>query len=293
MGDTQELDFEGQVATSNALPSSETVESVKDYILLDKHGKSHPFWSLYSGRHVARRMLVIFVRHFFCGNCQEFLRSLAESVTPDALLRLPISTFVVVIGCGDPALISMYTDATQCPFPIYTDPNHALFDALGMIKTLNLGDRPAYQRRSMVTGIVASIGQALRYVPAGLALRSGDQRQVGGEFLFEPMDPVTPLDMADDEADCGLAGVETKGEPIETKRVTWCHRMRTTRDHAEIPELMEVLGLDGQGEPIKDGKRWSKALNTRKGTGFTMANQMRRISETNMENAAIASADEA
>ncbi len=32
--------------------------------------------------------------------------------------------------------------------------------------------------------------------------------------------------------------------------MSWCHRMKNTRDHAEIPELMEVLGLDGQGQPV-------------------------------------------
>ncbi len=53
----------------------------------------------------------------------------------------------------------------------------------------------------------------------------------------------------------------------EEKRVTWCHRMKSTRDHTEIPELMEVLGLDGQGQPIKDKKRWTRALEMRKGTG--------------------------
>lgn len=38
----------------------------------------------------------------------------------------------------------------------------------------------------------------------------------------------------------------------EEKRVTWCHRMKSTRDHAEVPELMDLLGLDGHGK--KDGE---------------------------------------
>ena len=126
-------------------------------------------------------------------NCQEYLRSLSESITPEALLRLPISTFIVVIGCGDPALIDMYVEATGCRFPIYTDPTRALFDEMGMAKTLALGAKPAYQRKSLARSIVDSIGQGLRSVPAGLALKSGDSRQVGGEFLFEPLDVVTPI----------------------------------------------------------------------------------------------------
>lgn len=44
-------------------------------------------------------------------------------------------------------------------------------------------------------------------------LSGGAPRQVGGEFLFEG------------------------------GKVLWCHRMRNTRDHAEIPELKQHLGL--------------------------------------------------
>ena len=44
-------------------------------------------------------------------------------------------------------------------------------------------------------------------------LSGGAPRQVGGEFLFEG------------------------------GKVTWCKRMRNTRDHAEIPEVKQHLGL--------------------------------------------------
>ena len=57
--------------------------------------------------------------------------------------------------------------------------------------------------------------------------------------------------------------------------------MKNTRDHAELPELMEVLGLDGQSRPIKDRKRWTMALETRKGTGWSMASQMKKMNEAN------------
>ena len=82
-----------------------------------------------------------------------------------------------------------------------------------MQRTLALGPRPAYMRRHLLVSSVLSIGQGLRQIGSGLALRGGDQKQVGGEFLFE-----------------GGA-------------VVWCHRMRNTRDHVEVPELREVLGL--------------------------------------------------
>ncbi|KAH0593113.1 hypothetical protein MHUMG1_09115 [Metarhizium humberi] len=286
---TKPEDFDGEVTTNNVLPSAETIKSIEDYIVLDRDGKSKTFKSLYSGNNVARRVLVVFIRHFFCGNCQEYLRTLSESITPEALLQLPVSTFIVVVGCGDPALINMYIEATNCPFPLYTDPTRALFDALGMTKTLALGSKPAYMRKSMWKSALDSIGQGLRVLPKGLSLKSGDQRQVGGEFLFEPLDIVTPITTPKDERPTAMGSIEGASSgsrdlgddgPVEEKRVTWCHRMRTTRDHAEIPELMEVLGLDAQELPIKDQDAWVKALQSRKGMGLTMASQMRKLSES-------------
>lgn len=221
-------------------------------------------------------------------NCQEYLRSLSESVTPEALLQLPVSTVVVVVGCGNPNLIDMYVKATKCPFPVYTDPNASLYSELGMVKTLAMGPKPEYMRRPMIMSVVESIGQGLRSVPSGLALKSGDHRQVGGEFLFEPVDVVTPVVTPLDETPdpmgprYGGRGDDDSG-PIEPKRVTWCHRMKSTRDHAEIPEVMGVLGLKSQAPASslreKDKMRWAKAEQVRKGSGGSLALQMNELSE--------------
>ncbi len=48
--------------------------------------------------------------------------------------------------------------------------------------------------------------------------KMGDWSQIGGEFLFV------------NEGEKGW-------------KLTWTHRMRTTRDHAEVRELKEVLGI--------------------------------------------------
>lgn len=64
---TKPKDFEGEVATTTELPSRELLDKLADYLVLDRDGKSHTFKSLYTGPNVARRVLVIFVRHFFCG----------------------------------------------------------------------------------------------------------------------------------------------------------------------------------------------------------------------------------
>ncbi|KAF5019134.1 hypothetical protein F66182_8870 [Fusarium sp. NRRL 66182] len=285
---TQPEDFEGELATNNDIPSAQTLRKIENYIVLDRHGKSHPFKTLYTGSNVARRVLVIFVRHFFCGNCQEFLRSLSEAITPEALLRLPVSTFIAVIGCGDPALIDMYVNETKCRFPVYTDPTRSIFDGLGMSKTLQMGAKPAYMRRSMVHSIVGSIVQGVKQIPTGNVLKMGDQRQVGGEFLFEPRDLLTPVstpryEKAHPEGafevaeENGVGNGDGSHHKNEEKRVTWCHRMKTTRDHAEIPELIEVLGLDQATSTGRNSNRGSVA-SARKGKGQSMAQEIRKLS---------------
>ncbi|RYP20521.1 hypothetical protein DL765_002766 [Monosporascus sp. GIB2] len=275
------LDFQGEVQTNNDLPSLETLRKIESYTVLDAYGRSHPFKSLYAGRNVARRVLIIFIRHFFCGNCQEYLRTLSASITPEALLQLPVSTFIAVIGCGSPKLIDSYLKETGCPFPIYADPTCRLYNKLGMVRTLSLGPKPAYMNKSMAASVISSVVQGLKQVKTGLVTKMGDQRQVGGEFLFEPvsMSLEPPISSPTDDAgplDEDDASNTSASEKVEEKRVTWCHRMRTTRDHVEIPELMEVLGLEGDGAtPTKDDERWGKALKSRKGTGISMASQMR------------------
>ncbi|ETS81884.1 hypothetical protein PFICI_06886 [Pestalotiopsis fici W106-1] len=311
--DTNPLDFHGDVQTNNSLPTPETLRKLEQYTVLDESGKSRPFKSLYTGPNVARRVLIIFIRHFFCGNCQEYLRQLSAAIPPERLLQLPVSTSIAVIGCGSPKLISAYLRETGCPYPVYADNTQHLYRELGMIRTLSAGDRPAYmQNRSMAQTVVSGITQALKQVKSGLILQMGDQKQVGGEFLFEPTsrDVESPIATPHDhpvtttaaaaahdhsgllhEEDCPANGHHD--EPSEDKTITWCHRMRNTRDHVEIPELMDVLGLEeeevqnrppsldnaaGSQKSGKHGDRWAKASRTRKGTGSSMASRMSRMS---------------
>ncbi|KAL6711478.1 hypothetical protein ACN47E_004412 [Coniothyrium glycines] len=221
-------EFEGTVDVNDDLPTAKDLEKVEDFLLLDAQGQSRPFKDLYQAPLVAPRQLIIFIRHFFCGNCQEYLRTITSSIKPDDLLALPIPTFITVIGCGRPELIPMYTEATGCPFPIYADPTRKLYDYLGMTRTFNLGSKPAYMQTNMLINSVQSIFQGLS--TGKNALKGGDMKQVGGEFLFE------------------------------NGKCTWAHRMKTTRGHAEVTELRNLIGLDGSRPPLR--KRWSHGIKT-------------------------------
>ncbi|KAL8952761.1 MAG: hypothetical protein Q9222_001346 [Ikaeria aurantiellina] len=203
------------------IPSRKDLDKVAELPVLDSNGKPHPFKSLCKSSSSGNpRTLIIFIRHFFCGNCQEYLRSLSSSVTPDVLKSISPPTKIVIIGCGQPDMIPMYIRETECPYPIYADPSKKLYAQLGMTRTLSLGSKsPEYMQYSLPSAVVRAIYQGLK---AGRgALKGGDYWQVGGEFMFED------------------------------GQVTWCHRMTNTRDHAEIPALRNQLGLDGARPPLR------------------------------------------
>ena len=88
-----------------------------------------------------------------------------------------------------------------------------------------MGRTPEYQQRSFVSMVFNSLLQELK--SGRNMLSGGDFKQVGGEFLFQE------------------------------GKVTWCHRMRSTRDHAELPIVREQLGMDDTPAPQR--KRWSAA----------------------------------
>ncbi|KAL4734276.1 AhpC/TSA antioxidant enzyme-domain-containing protein [Aspergillus similis] len=198
---------------ADELPTVETQLQIAGYTLLDRDGKELLFREVYSQ---ADRTLVIFVRHFFCGSCQEYLQRLSSTVTPEVLSSLPGSTSIAIVGCGDPSLISYYAAQTGCPYPMYCDPARKLYEALGMITTWEIGPRPDYISRGVHRLVVDGIWQGLKHIWDGKILKAGAAEQQGGEFLFE------------------------RSEDGE-KRISWCHRMQRSWGHTEIPVLVDLI----------------------------------------------------
>lgn len=183
---------------SDEKPSSSQLTVIGELPILTADGKSIPFSSLYkTGRH-----LVIFIRHFFCGMCEDYVRALSET--------LPSTTPVSIVGCGDPALIQDYASRTGCPFAIYADPTNKLYDELQLVVKMARGDNdPAYQRRGLTRSVIQSMWNT---VSSGTyAWKGGKVSQNGGEFLFDG------------------------------GQVVWCHRMQNTRDHTEVEDLKALL----------------------------------------------------
>jgi hypothetical protein len=64
------LGFPSNVEVNDNVPSDEKIAKVADFPVLDVDGKKVPFRSLYEGANGEKKnhkVLVIFVRHFYCG----------------------------------------------------------------------------------------------------------------------------------------------------------------------------------------------------------------------------------
>ncbi|KMU86143.1 hypothetical protein CIHG_03931 [Coccidioides immitis H538.4] len=212
------------VQSSDVMPSQDELAQAFKIPILDTDGKERLFADLFDNSNASekRQVMVVFVRHFFCGSCQDYVATLSSSIPSPA--SLPPGVNLVVIGCGASSLISMYANTTSCSFPIYTDPTGRLYSIFGMTRTLTLGPMPDYLRHSTFSLVIKGIRQGLGRTFNGDALKSGNMAQVGGEFFFE-------------------IGPKKENEKQDIT-VTWCHRMKTTRDHIEVPALKRVMGFE-------------------------------------------------
>lgn len=174
-----------------------------------------------------KKVLIIFIRHFFCGNCQEYLRELAAHplMRPENLEQENLQ--ISIVGCGTPSLIASYRAITNIPesWLVYADPSTELYKLLGMHRTLSMGTRrPQYIRRSLTGNMLRSVWQGVKRIREGDVLEAGSWDVNGGEFLFEQVD---------DGSDW---------------KISWCYKMTNSRDHTEAQDLLRAIGLTTKPE---------------------------------------------
>ncbi|KIW99474.1 uncharacterized protein Z518_11213 [Rhinocladiella mackenziei CBS 650.93] len=254
------------------LPNQKTLKEAFEHEIYSSDGTPLLFGSLFdhcsdNDQRNQRRVLVIFIRHFFCGNCQEYIRRLSSPESPFHPSHRPISTApatanfskpvsrslprVIIIGPGLPTLISSYTALTQCLYPVYADPSTRLYDILGMHRTLSLGQKaPGYIQHSLMSGAMKSAWQIVRRVGSGDAMGGGDWNVNGGEFLFVQPDSYhggggsksnSPWMTSKGQASSLGRGASTPSAPgsstVSRWEISWCHRMLNSRDHTELVDL--------------------------------------------------------
>jgi len=269
---------------SDECPDRATLAAAYNIPVYSADGKAIPFGQLYHPATATHtRQLVIFVRHFYCGACQAYLKALADSITMNEYFSIPVPTSIIVIGCGHPNLIPFYKAVTGCPFPIFAEPSRALFKRLGMVISGNIGGtRPDYMKdispAAWAVGQVTTIRQGLKVRQAALAqqkleaqaqarmeaqarLQANRQQAQDEAEEFERMEK---LDVQSQRESMNSAeskeptmairkrDIMRGGNPFqiggeflfEEGEVIWCHRMKNYRNHVEVPLIRKILELD-------------------------------------------------
>jgi len=161
-------------------PTAEELQRAADVIVKDENGNDCRLGDLWKDQPT----VVLFIRHFFCGLCQDFLSFLSSKVKPSDLQAKGAK--LIVVGCGDWKLIPEYRGMLGLPFPVYADYSKESYIALGMTRrTLDGGTtNPEYLgATSMLRNTIDAILKAFRMGPFK---KSGDIKQLGGEFVIGP-----------------------------------------------------------------------------------------------------------
>lgn len=137
-----------------------------------------------------------------------------------------------------------------------------------MARTLSLGNKdPEYIHHTLVSGMVKSIAQGLKRITSGDAMQGGDIKQVGGEFFFNVVG-----------GDTALPNSNSGHGALRNLEVTWCHRMKNTRDHAELPDLKRVLGLERAEGEDSERRRRSEPSWRNSGLARSLSNKRQSLS---------------
>lgn len=190
-------------------PSMLQLFEASQCLVYDQTGKEVIFGDLFK----RRRTLVCFLRHWWCGFCQQFAMSIRH-IDPLPLKKANMD--FIIVGQGDWSVIKAYREVMQVPYPMFADPKRNVYRALGM--TLRTNDanpvcaRPDYASMSMTKGILVAIKKGLFDMPIR---NPGDMKLLGGDFILGP----------------GL-------------QCSFTHRMTTADGHMDLPRILAQAGCD-------------------------------------------------
>lgn len=197
-------------ANARTLPTAEELSQALQVDVLDREGKKTPLGELVKGK----RTVIVFVRHFWCLNCQAYLRSMSTSIPP---AKLPPDTQIIVIGCGSYQPIDTYAQKSSSLYPIYTDPTRRLH-SIFKFKS-NLAEGPGGdQQRDYMRNAGSSVARFWGGVWAALGNVShanyvGPKALNGGEVILSA-----------------------------NGQCEYINRMQNTTDHTNISELAVLIG---------------------------------------------------
>ncbi|WRT67014.1 uncharacterized protein IL334_003980 [Kwoniella shivajii] len=187
----------------------EELEAAFKVNIVDKDGNSCTLGDVVSGK----RVLIVFIRHFWCANCQIYTYQLGQSIPPSSL---PQGTEIIIIGCGSSSPISHYAEIVSSPYPIYSCPSLELHKIFQFVSTLSgsiSGDDNKKDYTSSLGGIIPRTWFTLKKnfwnnPLHGSEKERGPMKQNGGEVIVER------------DGTC-----------------SFIHRMQNTEDHTNIDQL--------------------------------------------------------
>ncbi|EUC48344.1 hypothetical protein COCMIDRAFT_87545 [Bipolaris oryzae ATCC 44560] len=207
-------DAPSDAPSPTSLPTAAELSEALKIEVYDREGKTHALGDLVRGK----RSVLIFTRHFWCLNCQAYLRCISESIPPS---DLPPSTQILAIGCGSYQPIDTYAAKSASAYPIYTDPSlrlHKIFGFKYNLAEAKAGDEPRDYMRDAgstvsriwggIKGAVANIQHVNQVGPKALN---------GGEVIIS----------ADGKCE-------------------YTYRMQNTVDHTNISELARLIGVEAK-----------------------------------------------
>ncbi|KAL5115149.1 hypothetical protein ACEQ8H_006985 [Pleosporales sp. CAS-2024a] len=208
-------------------PTAEELSQAFKVDVYDKDGKMSALGDLVQGKRTA----LVFIRHYWCKNCQAYVRRLSEAAPPASL---PENTqgfvgltciAVLVIGCGGYQPIDIWISAASSKFAVYADPSNRLHALFKFKSTLSEGS--GQDQRDYMQGEGGAVARWLGGIKAALPNvhhlpHVGPKAQNGGEVILS---------------------ADGKCEFIS--------RMQHTADHINVSELAELLGKREEAE--RDG----------------------------------------
>ncbi|KAF9000648.1 hypothetical protein BDQ17DRAFT_1359281 [Cyathus striatus] len=223
------------------LPTQSQLSYAASLPIISEKGKTIPFGSIFS----KMRTIVVFIRHFWCPNCQDYMSSLTSFARPEVLQAQSEKggeVQLVIISNGAHTFIKKYRRIFRLPFRVYTDPTLGVYSALGMGKVnevsttefnkrrrkmsldeskLPSARRGEYAKHGLMSGIAMVVVRALK-VGIPLWEKGGDVSQLGGEFVLGP----------------GMT-------------CSYAHRMQSTRGHAPVEDVLyAAYGSESISAPI-------------------------------------------
>ncbi|KAH8826517.1 hypothetical protein DL96DRAFT_1556959 [Flagelloscypha sp. PMI_526] len=220
------------VVIPTQMPTSIDLHRASLLPVISSTGQRVPFGNLF--RTTTRKTILIFIRHFLCPACQDYMRSVRETLKVfsdegTTEHRGVEGLKVVVIGSGDWEMIQGYEKISKSgptfgipDLAVYTDPTLQLQTLFGLHRlgktssASSIADEGgSYVRhKSLISGIRMVLKNVVKNDMPILTKNKGSTSQLGGEFILEP----------------GL-------------KCTFAHRMTTPTSHLPFSELLLHAGL--------------------------------------------------